>query len=505
MPNFSCNKFAYCMAKSILSLCVLFLVSGNQVSHGRPLEWEIKGDIQGDSSARPLDPEGYQLLNLMAARAEMRLVSSFDDLMKNDTGVLFLLGNAHPPVSWGEMETWIRRGGIVVVAFDQAPPRAIQNRLAAWTGFQWSNLRLKYMGDKGIELLPERSFVEIQKLVPFEWSFGAMGESLTRGARNSGMGHSNSPSFLISIDTLRSNPTIFARLPGTVELDIAQGISMRLPAFRADFGVVANLGRGKVIQVADPDIFSNQMLELEGNFQFAWSVLQSIQKDKAIAPGDFPVMIIGQHVESAVYTLPLPPVPLPELDLFQLASLGTRALDEKLPDLEKPGGLFERISSRIALRVNWIFLMVAGAILFAIIGFWFFFSQRSSYKSRQIATKTYNEVKTKSENFQADKSQASIEVARQNILTSLKNAQSGLELPIWALGDLCQGKSTDERMETGSKTGNIKRAKAAWRLMDWINRGVPTKPGKINKAMSSILAGAYSQSICLFSPGKTPK
>lgn len=445
--------------------------------------------IAADMKTPLLSHEGYDLLNLMACRSGMELVPGFDDLKRKNNGLLMLLGNGHFPLPWIEIENWVRRGGTLLVAFDEAPPRQLQNRLQKLTGFQWSNLRLKYMGDKGVELLPERSFPEIQKLVPFDWSISGKIDSPPIGAKTSGMGHTNSPSFLLSMDGAEVKGTVFARLPPAVELDLAPGMSMRLPAFRADFGVIANVGQGQVIQLADPDIFSNQMLELGGNFQFTWSLLQSIKKYKVLMPGDFSIMIVGQKIESEIFRLPVPPIPLPELDFFQMASQAVMALDEKLPSLEKPGGLFERISNRIYYQMTRTFWLGIGAVIFAMLGLWFFFSQRKAYRSKQIAAKTFEEAIATTLKKAPEKSSAKRQEARGKLLNQFSNFKSATDIPLWELGEMAQVEILKGGIVSPSNSLKRSQMNAAKRLMDWIASGVSVNYKKINIEIKSIIKG----------------
>lgn len=470
--------------KSCFSISVLMILLVSPAAYAFDVRMVNEGSFSGENSATQFDQEGYDLLNLIVSRAGMGLVSSFEDLNRTNNGLVILLGNRRSPLPWNELENWVRRGGVLLVAFDEAPPRPLQTRMERLTGFQWSNLRLKHMGEKGVDLLPQRSFAEIQKLVPFDWSMLGKGETPPVGAKSTGMGHTNSPSFLLSMDGAASKGTVFARLPVAVELDLAPGMSMRLPAFRADFGVVANVGRGKVIQLADPDVFSNQMLELEGNFQFSWAVLQSVKKDKTVAPEDFPVMIVGQRVETEVYTLPVPPIPLPELDIFQMASLATRALAEKLPNLENPGGPFDRLSNRLALGMSRTFWMGLGAGVLAFLGFLVFSNQRGAYRAKRLATQTSEEAIAKSR----EKTKASVIHwdASQKVLYRWINTQSTREIPLWELGQLFQGWISNERVG-GTPNPNDKIQKtSAWRLMNWIARGGSAKPEKVGKAMEVV-------------------
>ncbi len=509
MPRcFSCIlAFTNWRPLNFIFACVFFFVffQGTVKSQTADPLMNSSVKISGEIQTPLLSHEGYDLLNLMASRSGMELVPGFDDLKRKNNGLLMLLGNGQFPLPWNELENWVRRGGILLVAFDEAPPRELQNRFQKLTGFQWSNLRLKYMGDKGVELLPERSFPEIQKLVPFDWSITGMGESPPLGAKPSGLGHTNSPSFLLSMNGSGVVGTVFSRLPPAVELDLAPTMSMKLPAFRADFGAFANVGKGQIIQLADPDIFSNQMLELEGNFQFTWSLLQSIRKYKFIMPGDFSVMIVGQKVESEIFKLPVPPIPLPELDFFQIASQAARAVDEKLPSLEKPGGLFDRISNRLSFQMNMTFWLGIGAVIFAILGFWFFFSQRKAYRSRQIATKTYVEAIAKSVNKAPEKYSAMRQEARGKLLNRLSDFKSATDIPLWELGEMAQVEILKGRMGSPSNSLKSTQMSAARRLMDWIASGVSVKYKKINKEIESVKNGKEKAQSQLVSNANIPK
>ena len=473
--------------------CGAIIVAGNPgFSQSNPSFFEMNSPSQlnSDKLSPLLSQDGYDLLNLMASRAGMGLVSNFNDLKKKNNGLVMILGNGNSLIPWNEIEAWVGRGGVLLVAFDEAPPSQVQNRLHRLTGYQWSNLRLKYMGEKGVDLLPERSFTDIQKLVPFDWSLSATNDLSPTGAKPKGMAHTNSPSFLLSMDGPESMGAVFAKLPVSVELDFAPGVSMRLPSFRADFGVVANIGQGKVIQLADPDVFSNQMLELQGNFQFVWSILQSVKKGQSIASVDFPIMIVGKHIESEVYSLPVPPVPMPELDFFQLASLATRALDEKLPGLEKPGGLFDRLSNRIASRMNGAFWFVLGAIFVAFLGSWYFYNQRNLYRSMQIASQTYSEALDKLSDKKIQKEKVSIEESRGKMLSRLTDSKSGKEIALWELGQIAQGQIANARSADSGDSINESQVKAARRLMVWITSGVFPKSKMFNKSVDVLVRTA---------------
>jgi hypothetical protein len=76
--------------------------------------------MAGDMKTPLLSHEGYDLLNLMACRSGMELVPGFDDLKRKNNGLLMLLGNGHFPLPWIELENWVRRGGTLLVAFDEA-------------------------------------------------------------------------------------------------------------------------------------------------------------------------------------------------------------------------------------------------------------------------------------------------------------------------------------------------------------------------------------------------
>ncbi len=411
-----------------------------------------------------LSVDGFDLLNLMTFRAGMRLVPSFEELENSSSGLLILLGNQNSHLNWPTIDRWVRRGGVLLVAFDDTPSRSLQAAIGAITGYQWANLRLLHFGENGINQLPQHSFADIQKIVPFEWHLWSKpGINPSNEKPPLGKGQTNSPSFLLPLDGGTPNGGVFATFPPDVKLDIANGISMRLPGFQVVFGTQATRGRGRIIQLADPDVFSNQMLELPWNFYFAWSLLGKILRDNPSSTAPFPVMIVGQKVESEVYYLPIPPLPLPDLDPFQLASMAVRAVGEKLPEWESPGGPIDRISNRLSRLMTMGFWISLGGGALAIFSLLLYFKMRSGFRGIMIASKNAKEYQAPTPPL-AIKSQTT----SKTVLNSWMEKEGTKEIPLWELGKVAYPKPGESKVGVQSRAENRIQVKTAKRLMNWI-------------------------------------
>lgn len=202
---------------------------------------------QEESANQKQNPEpilpanGYDLLNLMTFRAGMKLVTSFEELENSSTGMLILLGNQNSRVNWPSIDRWVRRGGALLVAFDDTPPRTLQASIGEITGYQWANIRLLHFGESGVDQLPQHSFAEIQKIVPFDWHLWPKpGTNSPNEKPANGKGHSNSPSFLFPLESNFPKAAVFATFTTDVRLDIANGLSIRPPRVPNGFRNTSN-------------------------------------------------------------------------------------------------------------------------------------------------------------------------------------------------------------------------------------------------------------------------
>ena len=421
-----------------------------------------------EQNPEPILPaNGYDLLNLMTFRAGMKLVTSFEELENSSTGMLILLGNQNSRVNWPSIDRWVRRGGVLLVAFDDTPPRTLQVSIGEITGYQWANIRLLHFGESGVDQLPQHSFADIQKIVPFDWHLWPKpGNTPPNEKPANGKGHSNSPSFLFPLESNFPKAAVFATFTTDVRLDIANGLSMRPPAFQMVFGTQATRGRGRIIQLADPDLFSNQMLELPWNFFFAWSLLNRIIKD---VPGPtapfapFPVMIVGQKIESEVFYLPIPPLPLPDLDPFQLASMAVRVVGEKLPEWESPGGPFDRLSNRLSRFMTFGFWVTIGGVALAMLALWIYAKMRGGFRGIHIASKTANENRT-TPLLSPSKSQTTSKA----VLDTWMENENTKEIPLWELGKIADQNRGEAKASAQTRAENRIQVKTAKRLMNWI-------------------------------------
>ncbi len=452
---------------NIAYLFLLGLVSSTTLSRTAYSQEENTPSGQNQESILPV--QGFDLLNLMTFRAGMRLVTSFEELEKSSSGLLFLLGNQSSYVNWPSIDRWVRRGGVLLVAMDDNPSRPLQASIGGITGYQWANLRLLHLGESGIDQLPEHSFAEIQKIVPFEWHIWPKpGINPSSEKTLSGKAHSNFPSFLLPLEGGTPQGSVFATFSPDVKLDVSNGLSLRLAPFRLVFGTQATRGRGRIIQLADPDVFSNQMLELPWNFSFAWSLLGRILNDTPSPTAPFSVMIVGQKVESEVYYLPIPPVPLPDLDPFQLASLAVRVVGEKLPEWESPGGPFDLISRRLSRFMSLGFWVTMGGVALSIFALWRYAQMRLGFHGTFKASKTVKESQSQSG---TSKSQSTSKAVLQSWMEKINTG----EIPLWELGKLADPNLGGIKAQILSRSEKI-QMKSAKQLMDWIARNTTPNP-----------------------------
>lgn len=168
-------------------------------------------------------------------------------------------------------------------------------------------------------------------------------------------------------------------------------------------------------------------------------------------------------IESEVFYLPIPPLPLPDLDPFQLASMAVRVVGEKLPEWESPGGPFDRLSNRLSRFMTFGFWVTIGGVALAMLALWTYAKMRGGFRGIHIASKTANENRT-TPLLSPSKSQTTSKA----VLDTWMENENTKEIPLWELGKIADKNRGEAKTNAQTRAENRIQVKTAKRLMNWI-------------------------------------
>lgn len=363
----------------ILFLVVLFspLVQGQEASEKPRLPWD-----------------GFELFSHICTKFPVKFVSDFSEVESAPRGIVIILGNGNTPFLSGErLNKWVQRGGSLLVGCDRKPEPDMEEQLGQLTGYHWSDFTLRQRIPRGLDGLPENDFSGNNFVIPVQWNkpriaipgldaylnFSKLGISSTESARV----FLNRPNFLIPV-------------PGAFESEVLgrfpRGLIMLTPVREIEwigaqpiFGCVVRPNKkGVAIQLSDEDMFSNQLLEVRDNVEFAWWCLEQLMLGGASSSSEpVPLLFVVKGQIQSPFSLPAPPIPLPDVDPYTALSIAARALDEALPGMEESDGIFANFSRRVTSHnylVNVIW--VCGVALF-LLGCYLIFRFRWKIWSRE--------------------------------------------------------------------------------------------------------------------------
>lgn len=390
---------------------------------------------QTESGPPNLHWGGFELFSYVASKFQVEWIGRFGEMETRRKGLLVILGgqNALP---WGRINEWVRQGGSLLVACDDRPFATMERSVANLTGYTWAGIALKQGNPSGLDELPNGLFAGNHFIIPVNWRKtkpslpGLLGLSNLFSETPPQKAFLNTPTFLLRAQGGES--TVIGRFPNRMMMVTDAGESP-LPLAPPPFVTMTQVpGGGVVMQLSNTRVFSNQMLELKENAEFAWWVLE-----KLLPPGEegqtspTPVMFVVNGRVQAPYVLPSQPLPLPDVDPYTAMSLGARALDEVLPQWENKDGPIPQFSERIAGGNFPAKIVSFLAVALGVFGLYQLLRMRGRLRVREISQQPIppgrKDPTKQAAPFGGE--QAELEKELEKVL-----ARNGL--PVWLLADL---------------------------------------------------------------------
>lgn len=449
--------------------------------------------------------DGFELFSYICSKFPVKFVSDFSEVESAPRGIVIILGNGRTPFLSGErLNNWVLRGGSLLVACDRKPESSMEEQIGQITGYHWSDFTLRQRIPHGLDGLPDDDFSGNNFVIPVQWNkpriaipgldaylnFSKLGISSTESARV----FLNRPNFLIPVQNVPDSE-VLGRFP--------RGLVMLTPVKEVEwfgalpiFGCVARPNKkGIAIQLSDEDLFSNQLLEVRDNVEFAWWCLEQLLLGGASSDSEpVPLLLVVKGRIQKPFALPVPPIPLPDVDPYTALSIAARALDEALPGMEEPDGLFANFSQRVTsgnYLVNVIWLSGVALFLF---GCYLIFRFRGKIWSRETGSPSLTKKLPPSDSGKKDsrKTEEKAEIVRM-IFDDLQRILKKHHIEIWQLPLLESGpqKSSNKKLFWGTKDGDWKRIKKG--ILGFINQNQnsllkmkSSEVGKIRSQLASI-------------------